>query len=250
MASFGSDDVIIEKYISNARHIEVQILADTSGQVVHLFERECTIQRRYQKVLEESPATIADDSILQKMYQVATSIAKHIGYIGAGTIEFIYDEDSHAFYFLEMNTRLQVEHPVTEAVIGIDIVEWQIRIANGSLLMPQDEIKRSGYAFELRLYAEDPSRQFAPCSGVVKHIKYPVIDGGRIDYFIQDGDLITPHFDPMLAKLIVQGSSRAIAFQKMQFLLDRFVFFGPQTNLLFLQRIISDEQVMNGTYTT
>src|SRR5258707_2696863 len=220
LASFDDDRVLVEKYLTRPRHIEIQVFADTLGNTVALFERDCSIQRRHQKVLEEAPAPGMDPARRKAMSEAAVAAARAVGYVGAGTVEFIAEGD--AFYFMEMNTRLQVEHPVTEMVTGLDLVEWQLRVASGEPLpLLQDQLKVNGHAIEARIYAENPSRGFLPSTGTLKHLRLPEavefqLNGNvRIDSRVREGDAITPFYDPMIAKLIVHGRDRDDALLRM-----------------------------------
>ncbi len=201
-ASFADDTMIIEKLVQNPRHVEIQIMADNHGSVVHLFERDCSIQRRHQKIIEEAPAPKLSTSLRQQLAQAACEVARSINYLGAGTVEFLVDGDTH-FYFMEMNTRLQVEHPVTEMITGLDLVAWQLKIAaNEPLPLPQEAIKAQGHALECRIYAEDPYKQFVPSIGQIHFIQEPSGDGIRIDTGVRLNSEITMYYDPMIAKLI------------------------------------------------
>lgn len=215
-ASFGDDNVLIEKYVTRPRHIEVQIFGDTHGNIVSLFERECTLQRRHQKVVEEAPSSRLSEDERERICAAARAAGVAVGYTGAGTVEFVANEEG--FYFIEMNTRLQVEHPVTEAITGLDLVEWQLRVAFGEVLpLRQEEITRSGHAFEVRIYAEDPQSGFLPSIGRIEYLRQPPTeDGIRIDSGFREGDRVTPHYDPMLAKLIASGVDRLQALDRLE----------------------------------
>jgi 3-methylcrotonyl-CoA carboxylase alpha subunit len=233
-ASFGDDQVLIEKYLTRPRHIEIQVFADTQGNVVSLFERDCSIQRRHQKVIEEAPAPGIDPARRRVMGEAACHAARAIGYVGAGTVEFIAEGD--AFYFMEMNTRLQVEHPVTEMITGQDLVAWQLQVASGlALPLRQDELAISGHAIEVRVYAEDPHRDFLPSIGTLVHLKAPS-EGRhvRVDTGVREGDAISIHYDPMIAKLIVWDHDRAGAVRRLQRALAEYEIVGVATNLRFL----------------
>ena len=248
-ASFGDGHVLIEKYIAAPRHIEVQIFADTDGQVVHLFERDCTLQRRHQKVIEEAPAPGMPAAVRHAMCDAAITAAQAIGYQGAGTIEFIADGSAglreDGFWFMEMNTRLQVEHPVTEAVTGIDLVEWQLLVASGAPLpLSQDAISLNGHAVEARLYAEDPARDFMPAPGRVD--RFVPGPGMRVDRGIDDGDVITPLYDPMIAKMICHAPGRESAFAALADGLDATHFIGTTTNIAFLASLLRHPVVRAG----
>lgn len=237
-ACFANDTMLIEKLVTNPRHVEVQIMADNHGQVVHLFDRDCSIQRRHQKIIEEAPAPRLDKKLHQSLTDAAIRVAKAIDYRGAGTIEFLVD---HAhFYFMEMNTRLQVEHPVTEMITGLDLVEWQIRIAaNEPLPCSQDHIKAHGHALECRIYAEDPNHGFMPSIGQVHFLVEPHGEGVRVDSGIMVGSSISMHYDPMVAKLITWGNDREQALQRMSDALKHYHVGGIKTNIPFLQALIN-----------
>ena len=248
---FGDDRIIIEKYIESGRHIEVQILGDNSGNILHLFERECTIQRRYQKIIEESPSKVLDISLRKKMVECAIQIGRKLGYKSLGTVEFILDNETKKFFFLEVNTRIQVEHPVTEEITGIDLVELQLKTAQGEEInLKQDDIKSTGYAIEVRLYAEDPESNFLPTAGKIQKLKFPNINGLRIDSDLKSGDLIDIYFDPMLAKIISHDISREKAINKLKYALSKIVFLGPTTNIELLKNILSNKSFVNGDYNT
>ncbi|WP_045515393.1 acetyl-CoA carboxylase biotin carboxylase subunit [Neobacillus niacini] len=249
LAYFGSDEVFIEKYIAEARHVEVQIFGDHEGNIVHLFERDCSIQRRHQKVIEESPSPFLSEGTRRKIYETALKAAKAVGYTNAGTIEFIVDEKEN-FFFLEMNTRLQVEHPVTEMITGVDLVEWQILIAQGEPLpMQQSQIKSSGHAMEFRLYAEDPVR-FLPSPGKITKLVWNETTGIRIDAGVQEGDTVTPYYDPMIAKCIFHGETRKEVINAAEGFFENLQIDGIKTNApLFLNILVNDEFV-KGIYTT
>lgn len=239
LSSFADDTMIIEKLVLNPRHIEVQIMADNHGNVVHLFERDCSIQRRHQKIIEEAPAPNLSSSLRQKITEAACEVARSIEYRGAGTIEFLLDGD--AFYFMEMNTRLQVEHPVTEMVTGLDLVAWQLKIAaNEPLPLAQEAIQCSGHAIECRIYAEDPYNGFIPSIGQIHFLKQPQGEGIRIDTGVTLGSAITMHYDPMVAKLIASGSNRDEALSRLSLALDHYPIGGVKTNIPFLQAIIQN----------
>ena len=212
--SFGNDKVLIEKYILAPRHIEVQVFADNHGNCVYLFERDCSVQRRHQKIIEEAPAPFITEELRKELGDTACRAAKAIGYQGAGTVEFIFDTSSDNYYFMEMNVRLQVEHPVTEMITGLDLVEWQLNIAkNLPLPLKQEEIKRNGHAFEARIYAENPYNNFLPDSGQLSYYKEPTI--ARVDTYLNHKDVISVHYDPMISKLIVHDENRELALLKM-----------------------------------
>ena len=234
-ASFGDDQVLVERYLTRPRHIEVQVFADSHGKTVHLFERDCSIQRRHQKVVEEAPAPGMTAARRAAMGKAACDAARAIGYVGAGTVEFISEGDD--FFFMEMNTRLQVEHPVTEAITGQDLVEWQLRVAAGEALpLPQEHLHIHGHAMEVRVYAEDPARDFAPSIGTLHHLREPA-GGVRIDTGVRQGDAIPIHYDPMIAKLIVHGADREAALRKLRRALADYEIAGVATNLGLLRAI-------------
>ncbi len=237
-SSFGDDKLLIEKYLLQPRHIEIQVFADSHGNAVHLFERDCSIQRRHQKVIEEAPAPGLPEATRRTMGEAAVKAARAVDYRGAGTIEFIVDRDGK-FYFMEMNTRLQVEHPVTEMITGQDLVEWQLVVADGGkLLRRQDELKISGHALEARLYAEDPARDFLPASGAIDHLVFPDESPAlRVETGVRQGDTISIHYDPMIAKLVVWGQDRAEAVDALKAALARCEIVGPPTNRNFLAAI-------------
>ena len=255
-SSFGNDDVLIEKYITTPRHIEVQVFADTHGNCVALGERDCSIQRRHQKILEESPAPNLDDTIRKDLWAKARAAALAVKYEGAGTVEFIFDNDTGEFFFMEMNTRLQVEHPVTEMVTGLDLVHWQILVAEGKPLpLTQDEVEQRisthGHAIEARIYAENPGKGFIPDSGRLLHVRTPTESADvRIDSGFVQGDEVSSHYDPMIAKLIVRSHDRETAVQKMASALEQYEVAGPITNIEFLKRICRSEDFLRGDVET
>ena len=238
-AAFGDGALLLERYIARPRHVEVQVLADAHGAVLHLLDRDCSIQRRHQKVIEEAPAPGLPDSLRAEMGEAAVRLARAIGYAGAGTVEFLVENDS-AFHFIEMNTRLQVEHPVTEMVTGLDLVEWQLRIAAGEpLAFSQEDVAASGHAVEARLYAEDPARGFLPQTGRLAHLAFPEGRPGlRIDSGVETGDEITPFYDPMIAKLVAWGEDRERARLALADALADTRIAGPGTNLFFLEALV------------
>jgi acetyl-CoA carboxylase biotin carboxylase subunit len=249
-AAFGNDAVYIEKYINSPHHIEFQILADKHGNCVHLFERECSVQRRHQKVVEETPSPIMTPEVREEMGKHAVAAALAVNYSGAGTIEFIVD-DSLNYYFLEMNTRLQVEHPITERVVGVDLVKEQINIANGGKLpFKQKDLKQSGHAIEVRIYAEDPDNNFMPNPGVVKHITEPLGLGVRHDGYIYEGYNIPMFYDPMVSKLIVWAPTRPEAIARMKRALYAYKITGIKTTIPFLSRIMDVPDFKKGKYNT
>lgn len=241
-SAFGDDSIYIEKFIEKPRHIEIQVLGDTHGNVVHLFERECSIQRRHQKVIEEAPSGFISEKTRKKMGTIAVRLAKAVNYSGAGTVEFIMDQ-SENFYFLEMNTRIQVEHPVSEMITGIDLVKWMIRIAAGEKLpFLQKDIHRKGHALECRVYAETPEQNFMPAPGTVEYIHVPSGPGVRNDSSIYSGCEVTQFYDPMISKLIVWDETREAAIEKMKTALGEYIVLGVKTNIGFLMRVIEDEE--------
>lgn len=249
-ASFGDPRVLLERYVVQARHIEIQVFADMHGNAIHLGERDCSIQRRHQKVLEEAPAPGMTAARRAAMGQAAVNAAMRVGYVGAGTVEFIVEPDGH-FYFMEMNTRLQVEHPVTELITGLDLVEWQLRIAAGEHLpLAQDDLHLTGHAIELRLYAEDPARGFLPSPGQVRRWHTPHFAGLRVDAGIESGDNITGFYDAMIAKLIVHGDDRAQALAKLRHALRETFLVGPRNNLQFLARLLETRSVQDAVLDT
>ena len=239
--SFGNDHVLIERYIQAPRHVEVQIFADSQGDCVYLFERDCSLQRRYQKVIEEAPAPGLSEEVRRHLGEVAVSVAQAVSYEGAGTVEFIMDEQQN-FYFMEMNTRLQVEHPVTEMIVGEDLVEWQFRVASGeSLPKTQEAITSHGHAFEARIYAEDPHKDFLPAAGQITYLSTPAPDGKRIriETGVRVGDEVGVYYDPMIAKVVCWGESRDLALQALRDALRQYHLAGIQTNTNFLSRLAS-----------
>ncbi|MGZ5845593.1 MAG: acetyl/propionyl/methylcrotonyl-CoA carboxylase subunit alpha, partial [Xanthobacteraceae bacterium] len=248
-AAFGNDQVLIEKYVARPRHIEVQVFGDTHRNVVSLFERECTLQRRHQKVVEEAPAIGITAERRAEMAAAARAAAQAAGYVGAGTVEFI--ADAHGFYFIEMNTRLQVEHPVTEMITGVDLVEWQLRVAFGEPLpLRQDEIGARGHAIEARIYAEDPDKGFLPATGTIREWREPGGEGIRVDTGFRAGDAVTPYYDALLAKLIAWGSDRTEALDRLGEALGRFEIVGVTTNLDFLKALLIHPMVARGEIDT
>ncbi len=249
-ASFGDDRVLIERYLTRPRHIEIQVFADTHGNIVHLFERDCSIQRRHQKVIEEAPAPGMDAARRAAMGQAACEAARAIGYVGAGTVEFIAEGDD--FFFMEMNTRLQVEHPVTEMITGQDLVEWQLRVAAGEELPSrQQQISLTGHAIEARVYAEDPARDWMPSTGVLNHLRPPQTGPHiRLDTGVRAGDAISVHYDPMIAKLIAWGEDRDAALRHLATALDDYEVAGVRTNLPLLRRIAVEPEFQAGAVDT
>ncbi|HEX7270571.1 MAG TPA: acetyl/propionyl/methylcrotonyl-CoA carboxylase subunit alpha [Casimicrobiaceae bacterium] len=254
-ASFGDDTVLLEKYLTAPRHIEMQVFADAHGGCVHLFERDCSVQRRHQKVLEEAPAPGMTAERRARMGAAAVAAANAIGYVGAGTVEFIVEDarDAQApFYFMEMNTRLQVEHPVTEMVTGLDLVEWQLRVAAGEHLpLPQERIELRGHAIEARIYAEDPDRGFLPSIGRLAHLRAPAASTDvRVDTGVRAGDEISSYYDPMIAKLIVRGEDRRAALRRLARALEDYQIVGVSSNVAFLQRVVAHEAFASGRIDT
>ena len=251
-SSFGDDTLFLERFVLRPRHIEVQVLADTHGNVVHLGERECSLQRRHQKVIEEAPSPLLDTSTRARIGAAACNTARSVDYVGAGTVEFIVSaERPDEFFFMEMNTRLQVEHPVTEAVTGLDLVEWQLRVAAGEkLAFAQDEIELRGHAIEARLYAEDPARGFLPTGGQVLQVFEPSGDGVRVDSSLLAGTLVGSDYDPMLSKVIAHGTDRDEALAKLDAALAQTMVLGVQTNIEFLRFLLADERVRAGDLDT
>lgn len=247
-AYFGSDLVFIEKFVVGARHVEVQIFGDHAGNIVHLFERNCSVQRRNQKVIEESPSPCLSEEARKGLFDAAVKAAKAVSYTNAGTVEFIVDQDEK-YYFLEMNTRLQVEHPVTEAVTGFDLVEWQLRVASGEELplKDQEKIPVNGHAIEYRIYAEDPEK-FLPSPGEITRIEWGLQE--RIDSGYEEGNRVTPFYDPMIAKVIVHGKDREEALEKSREFFKGASIEGLKTNIPFFQEFVQSEQFGNGDYTT
>ena len=250
LSSFGDGSVFIEKYVSSPRHIEIQVLADNYGNTVHLFERECSIQRRHQKVVEESPSSVLTPEIRQKMGEAAVMVAKSCNYRSTGTVEFLLDEQLN-FYFLEMNTRLQVEHPVTEMITGIDLVEEQINIARGEKLrFQQNDLTINGHALELRVYAEDPLHEFLPATGTLTKYKTPKGEGVRVDDGYTEGMAIPVYYDPMIAKLITHGRTRTEAIQKMKAAIADYTIEGVETTLPFGNFVMDHEAFLTGRFDT
>jgi pyruvate carboxylase subunit A len=249
-SAFGDGSVFIEKYVASPRHIEIQIMADTHGAILHLFERECSIQRRHQKVVEEAPSSVVTPELRAKMGEAAVKVAEACNYVGAGTVEFLLDEN-HNFYFLEMNTRLQVEHPVTELITGMDLVELQIRVARGEKLpFAQKDLKINGHALELRVYAEDPLNDFLPSVGHLDTYVLPEGEGIRVDNGFEEGMDIPIYYDPMLAKLITYGKTREEAIQLMVSAIDRYQVAGVETTLAFGKFVFEHEAFRSGNFNT
>lgn len=248
--AFGDGSVFIEKYVASPRHIEIQIMADSHGTILYLFERECSIQRRHQKVVEEAPSAVLTPELRKKMGEAAVLVAKSCDYLGAGTVEFLLDENNN-FYFLEMNTRLQVEHPVTELITGVDLVELQIRVARGEALkIKQEDLKIKGHALELRVYAEDPLNDFLPSVGNLEVYSLPVGEGIRVDNGFEQGMDVPIYYDPMLAKLITYGQTREEAIQLMIKAIDEYNVVGVSTSLPFGKFVCEHEAFRSGNFDT
>ncbi len=249
-SAFGDPTVYLEKLLARPRHIEFQVFGDAHGDVVHLYERECSIQRRHQKIVEEAPSVALTEELRARMGSAAVQAAQAVSYEGAGTVEFMLDEDG-SFYFLEMNTRIQVEHPITELTTGVDLVEWQILVAGGEPLpLSQDEIPRHGHAIECRIYAEDPARDFMPATGRIAFAEEPGGPGVRVDSGVGSGDEISAYYDPMIAKLVVYGMDRDHAIRRMSRALADYVLLGVTTNLAFLQDVLAHSAFHEGDTTT
>ncbi|MBB4979314.1 MULTISPECIES: acetyl/propionyl/methylcrotonyl-CoA carboxylase subunit alpha [Streptomyces] len=251
-ASFGDDTLLVERWIDRPRHIEIQVLADTHGNVVHLGERECSLQRRHQKIIEEAPSVLLDEATRAAMGAAAVEAARSCGYVGAGTVEFIVPGgDPSAYYFMEMNTRLQVEHPVTELITGLDLVEWQLRVAAGEALpFAQDDVRLDGWAIEARICAEDPSRGFLPSGGTVLALNEPQGNGVRTDSGLSEGTEVSSLYDPMLSKVIVHAADRPTALRKLRAALADLVTLGVPTNAGFLRRLLAHPDVVSGAMDT
>ncbi|BBZ51783.1 acetyl/propionyl/methylcrotonyl-CoA carboxylase subunit alpha [Mycobacterium heidelbergense] len=251
-SAFGDDTLFLERFVLRPRHIEVQVLADTHGNVVHLGERECSLQRRHQKVIEEAPSPLLDAETRARIGAAACDTARSVDYVGAGTVEFIVSaERPDEFFFMEMNTRLQVEHPVTEAITGLDLVEWQLRVAAGEkLAFAQDDIELRGHAIEARVYAEDPARGFLPTGGRVLRVFEPSGDGVRVDSSLRDGTMVGSDYDPMLSKVIAHGVDRGEALARLDRALSRTAILGVRTNIEFLRFLLADERVRAGDLDT
>ncbi len=249
--SFGSQRLILEKYLARARHVEVQVLGDRHGTLLYLFERECSLQRRRQKLVEESPSPFLDEALRTEMGAAAVAAASSVGYVNAGTVEFLVDPETRQFYFLEMNTRIQVEHPVTELVTGLDLVQWQLRIASGEPLpFAQADLRQSGHAIECRVYAEDPAAAFLPQAGQVQRLAWPQTAGLRVDAAVTQGDTVGSHYDPMLAKLIVHAEDRPAALAALREALAASVLLGVAHNIDFLQDLLAHPKVVAGELDT
>ncbi len=250
-SAFGNPDCFMEKYIESARHVEVQVIGDNHGSVVHIGERDCSIQRRHQKLVEESPCPVLTPEQRRELGEAGVRAARAVGYNSAGTLEFLYDEKSKEFYFMEMNTRIQVEHTVSEEVTGIDLVKEQIRVAAGEpLSFTQDEVKMERYAIEFRVNAEDPSKNFAPSPGPVDAVHFPGGPGIRIDSHVYSGCMISPYYDSMIAKIIASGATRHEALQRLHRALDEFTINGPHTSVPVGISLLMDERFRRGEYNT
>ena len=250
-AAFGDGRVFLERYVANPRHVEIQVLADGSGHTIHLGERECSIQRRHQKIIEETPSQALTPELRQRMGDAAIAVARAAGYVNAGTVEFLLDSHSGEFYFLEMNARLQVEHPVTEAVLGLDMVEWQLRIASGEpLTLQQGDIQSRGHAVECRIYAEDPYRDFVPSTGALLRWRPPSGPGLRLDSGVVEGQEVSIYYDPMLAKLTAWAPSRELSLRRMEVALSQFRVLGVLTNIPLLRAVVKHPQFQRGEYDT
>jgi len=251
-ASFGNDEMLVEKCVIDPRHVEIQILGDEAGNMLYLGERECSVQNlRHQKIVEEAPCAVLSEATRKKMGEAAVRVAKSVGYSNAGTVEFLYDDETTHFFFLEMNTRIQVEHPVTEAITGIDLVQWQIRIAAGERLpMTQGDIKLTGHAIEARITAQDPDNDFAPSTGKITCWCPPGFGNVRLDTHVYAGFSVSPYYDPMIAKLIVTGRDRPEAVRNLQVALDEFHVEGIKTNIPFLRRLCAHPDYLSGDVNT
>ncbi|MEO1136394.1 MAG: acetyl-CoA carboxylase biotin carboxylase subunit, partial [Pseudomonadota bacterium] len=249
-SAFGDDRFLVEKYVAKARHLEVQIFGDGKGGVVHMFERDCSVQRRHQKIIEEAPAPNLPEATRAALLKAGVDAGKAVNYRGAGTVEFLYDAGANAIYFMEMNTRLQVEHPVSEMITGLDFVEWQLRIAAGEgLPMTQDQIQERGHAFESRLYAENPAQSFAPSIGTLTTLRLPN-ETARIDSGVEEGQAITPFYDPMIAKIITHGATRTEALGAMRAALSETRVAGLETNAAFLHALAAEPDFITGDVST
>ena len=250
-AAFGDGRVFLERYVAHPRHVEVQALADGNGHTVHLGERECSIQRRHQKIIEETPSPALTPELRRRMGEAAVAVAREAGYVNAGTVEFLLDARAGEFYFLEMNARLQVEHPITETVLGMDLVEWQVRIAAGErLTLKQEDIAPRGHAIECRIYAEDPYRDFVPSTGTLVRWRPPGGPGLRLDSGVAEGQEVSIYYDPMLAKLVAWGPTREASLARMEVALSQFVALGVITNIPLLRAVVAHPQFQRGEYDT
>ena len=253
MKSFKDDHMIVEKYVVHPRHIEMQVFGDKHGNYIHLYERDCTVQRRHQKVIEEAPSKISP-ALRAQMGETAIAAARAVGYYNAGTVEFIFDADTDKFYFMEMNTRLQVEHPVTEMITGLDLVEWQLRIASGQKLpiLKLSEVPLIGHALEARIYAESPDKEFLPQSGKIVVLREPQQVAGkvRVDTGVKEGDVISTYYDPMISKLIVHEATREKAIESLDLALENYHVIGLPTNIKFVRRVLAIEDFKKGQFDT
>jgi len=250
LAAFGNGDIFVEKYLQNPKHLEFQILGDKHGNVIHLGERECSLQRKHQKIIEEAPSASVTPEMRTEMGDMAIRFAKRIGYYSAGTIEFIMDEDG-SFYFMEMNTRIQVEHPVTEMITGVDLVDWQIRVAlDEHLTLKQADIKINGWAIECRVNTEDPQNRFSPQTGFIDKIHFPQDPSVRIETGVLSGSIVTPYFDSMIAKIIVHGKDRNDVIEKTMLALNNFSIIGLKTTVPFCRTVLQHADFIDATYTT
>ena len=250
-AAFGDGRVFLERYVANPRHVEIQVLADGNGHTIHLGERECSIQRRHQKIIEETPSPALTPDLRRRMGEAAVAVAREAGYVNAGTVEFLLDSRTNEFYFLEMNARLQVEHPITEAVLGLDMVEWQVRIAAGEpLTLRQEDIQPRGHAVECRIYAEDPYHDFVPSTGPLLRWRPPSGPGLRLDSGVDEGQEVSIYYDPMLAKLIAWAPDRESSLRRMDVALSQFLVLGVITNIPLLRSIMGHAQFQRGEYDT
>jgi 3-methylcrotonyl-CoA carboxylase alpha subunit len=252
MKHFSDDKVLVEKYIVRPRHVEVQVFADKMGNAVYLFERDCSVQRRHQKILEEAPGPHISEELRKSLGEKAVAAAKAVNYVGAGTVEFILDCDTNEFFFMEMNTRLQVEHPITEMVTNTDLVEWQLRVAAGNRLpLLQSELKLNGHAFEARIYAENPDKGFLPDTGKLVHLRTPELsDTLRVETGVREGDEVSVHYDPMISKLVVWSENRTEALRVLRKALGEFEVVGPSTNIEFLKKLASHPSFISGDVDT
>ena len=250
-AAFGDGRVFLERYIANPRHVEIQVLADAAGHAIHLGERECSIQRRHQKIIEETPSPALTPALRQSMGEAAVAVAREAGYVNAGTVEFLLDTRAGEFYFLEMNARLQVEHPITEAVLGMDMVEWQVYIASGEpLTLRQEDVQPRGHAIECRIYAEDPYRDFVPSTGPLLRWRPPSGPGLRLDSGVAQGQEVSIYYDPMLAKLVAWAPDRNLSMRRMDVALSQFLVLGVITNIPLLRAALGHSQFQSGEYDT
>ncbi|OJX83817.1 MAG: biotin carboxylase [Paludibacter sp. 47-17] len=250
LAAFGNGDIFVERYLQNPKHLEFQILGDKHGNVIHLGERECSLQRKHQKIVEEAPSASVSAALRDEMGALAVKFAQKIGYFSAGTIEYIMDEDG-SYYFMEMNTRIQVEHPVTEMITGVDLVEWQIKVALGEILtLSQTDVKIQGWAIECRVNTEDPQNRFSPQTGFIDTIHFPQDPTIRIETGVVSGSVVTPYFDSMIAKIIVYGSSREDAIARTLNALNHFSLIGLKTTVPFCKAVLQHPDFVNATYTT